>query len=532
MMANANAAGGIPWHFTDESTGQPINPITYSNFWADGRGYQYGNTEPVNGLPQTSPGGGQVSANGDPWQPDTAHMPDLNYIPYLITGSPYQLELLQAQADYAISSNNPAYAQALIPGSQIEYGVINSQSQTRAIAWDIRAIAEAAYATPNSDPLKAAYTTELQDTMASMVQQYIVNGADSANGQFQGFIQGANSPDVSPWQQGYIVTSLAEVAGMNIPQASADAVEMLQYMNNFVSGLFTNASAGFDPIEGTAYWLNTTDPTSGNPYTTWAQLYQGNLASGNIPTPTGVFPNYPTDVQGGYAEIAMAALADEITYTGSPQAIQAYGYVVSQLAYAFAQGGGNEAAAFASNPEWDIMPKLPDGLYLAANQMQIDTSSNNVNLTAQSGNSLLSVVGGGTDTLTGGTGAVNLLYGGTGSDTFVAGAGNDYLFGGSGTNTFIDGVGDDYMSSNGLANTYIFDVAKSGADTIANFNVNTDQIQIAANLNGDGIASVSALLAAATVTNGSTVLHLGPQDEITLLGILNPSTLSHAITIT
>src|SRR6185437_10460305 len=273
-----------------------------------------------------------------------------------------------------ISSMNPAYSQALIPGSTVEYGIGNSGNQTRAIAWDIRAIAEAAYATPDTDPLKAAYTKELQDTMASMVQQYITNGADAANGQIQGFIQGINSPYVSPWQQGYIVTSLAEVAGMNIPQASAEAVEMLQYMNNFVSGLYTNSGAGFNPMAGPAYWLNTTDPTTGAAYTTWAQLYQGNVASGNIPAPTDVFPNFPTDTQGGYAEIAMAALADEITYTSSPQAIQAYGYVVGQIANAFALAGYSETAAFASNPEWDIMPRLPDGTYLSGNQMQIDTS--------------------------------------------------------------------------------------------------------------------------------------------------------------
>src|SRR6185437_4492910 len=162
MLANAAAAGGIPWHFTDESTGEPINPITYSNFWDDSRGYQSGTIEPANGLPNYPSAGGQISSDGDPWVPDTAHMPDLNYVPSLITGSPYQLELLQAQADYAISSMSPSYAQALIPGSDVPFGIINGANQTRAIAWSIRAIAEAAYATPNSDPLKAAYTTELQ----------------------------------------------------------------------------------------------------------------------------------------------------------------------------------------------------------------------------------------------------------------------------------------------------------------------------------------------------------------------------------
>ena len=38
MFADANAAGGIPWHFTDESTGEALNTQTYPNFWDDYRG--------------------------------------------------------------------------------------------------------------------------------------------------------------------------------------------------------------------------------------------------------------------------------------------------------------------------------------------------------------------------------------------------------------------------------------------------------------------------------------------------------------
>src|SRR4029077_3687110 len=32
MMADANASGSIPWHYTNESTGEPINGQTYPNF--------------------------------------------------------------------------------------------------------------------------------------------------------------------------------------------------------------------------------------------------------------------------------------------------------------------------------------------------------------------------------------------------------------------------------------------------------------------------------------------------------------------
>ena len=522
MMADAAAAGGIPWHYIDESTGQPINTLTYPTFWADSRGVLV----PASGWPDANP--------ADTWTPDAAHMPDLNYVPYLTTGSPYQLTQLQAEANYALSSTPPTWgSQWLIDGKYPAGFVLDGFNQIRAEAWDLREVAEAAYLTPNNDPLKTYFVSQLQSNMQALVQQYIVDGIDSKYGQIQGFVgYNAGLLEVAPFEEDYLVTSLAEVAGMGIPQASAQAVQMLKWMDNFVAGLFTNGPNGYNPLNGTPYWLAITDPTTGTPYATWAQFQSANVTLGNLSAnPTGL-ADYPLDTQGGYPAIAAAALADEITYTQMPRAIQAYGYVVSQIAYAFAQAGQSETAAYQLNPEWSQMPKLPDGVYLTRSQMQIDTSTNNnVTLTANGGDSLLSVVGSGTDTLNGGTGAVDLFYGGTGNDTFNPGTGNDYLFGGSGKNTFNDNTGNDYYRSGGTANVYWFGEDHSGHDSINAFHTNTDKLDVAANLNGNGITTASQLIAAATVSNGSTVLHLSAQDDITLLGISSPSSISTALAV-
>jgi len=165
--------------------------------------------------------------------------------------------------------------------------------------------------------LKSYFVAELDTNMHSLVTQYITNGADSAYGQLTGFIQGANYHAVVPWQQDYIVTALADIAAMNIPQASADAIAMLKYMNNFVSGIFTNGNNGYAPLDGAPYTLQTNDPTTGAAYTTWAQFYQGNVASGYIVPQATDIGNSATDTQGGYPVIARAALADLITYTQS-----------------------------------------------------------------------------------------------------------------------------------------------------------------------------------------------------------------------
>src|SRR5262249_30801672 len=264
---------------------------------------------------------------------------------------------------------------------------------------------------------------------------------------------------------------------------------------------------------------------------TWAQFYQGNVASGNITPQTTEFPYFPTDAGGGYAVIAKAALADLITYTHSPQAIQAYGYVVSQIAYAFGQAP-SEAAAYQSDPIWSQMPRLPDGVWLQNSQMQIDTSgASTVSLTAHGGDSLLAVVGNGTATLTGGTGGCDLLFGGSGPTTLRAGTGNDYLFGGSRPTTFVDRTSNNYLHRGTRSHTYQFTGNGSGHDTIANFNLNTDHLQIGTNLNGNGVTTAAQLIAGATVSNGNTMLHLSPNDDITFLGITQPSSLINSILI-
>jgi hypothetical protein len=575
MMADANVSGGVPWHYIDASTGEPVNAQTYPMFTIQENFPQYGFIQPSNGWPT-------YGANGDPWTPDAAHMPDLNYIPYLVTGSHYQLELLQAQADFAITSVLNS-GTALDTSGTVPLGFADSFSgngniyssngnQLRAVAWELREVAEAAYITPDDDSMKSYFTNELDIAMKGLVQEYVVDNINGIYGQLNGFLQGSSGPNtgtITPYEEDEMVTALGAVAGMGIPQASAEAVQMLAYMNNFVSGVFTHGSSGFNPLDGTAYWISVNDPTSTAPYTSWSQFFNANVNStwqqGNVgipATPTELI-NWPTETGGGYGPVAKAALADEITYTGSPQAIQAYGFVVSQIAYAFSlggstfsvQGGPTESAAYQYYPEWSIVPRLPDGVYLQNSQMQIDTSNAAaVNLTATGGDALLAVVGSGTATLTSDSaaGGSALLYGGSGPTTLIAAGGNDYLFGGgSGSSyvydssgasqfgpqqstTFVDGTGNDYMYGGTGANIYEFkqsNTAGARSTTIANFNINSDELRIAANIDGNGITSASQLLSSATVSNSSTVLHLSPNDDITLLGINQPSSLLNHIIV-
>src|SRR5262249_32432417 len=96
MLANADAAGSGPWHFRDEATGQYVSIDQHPKVWIDSRGADT-STLGADALPTPySPGGG--------WTPDGSHTPSLTYVPYLVTGSHYYLDELQAQASYQLAS--------------------------------------------------------------------------------------------------------------------------------------------------------------------------------------------------------------------------------------------------------------------------------------------------------------------------------------------------------------------------------------------------------------------------------------------
>jgi Ca2+-binding RTX toxin-like protein len=162
--------------------------------------------------------------------------------------------------------------------------------------------------------------------------------------------------------------------------------------------------------------------------------------------------------------------------------------------------------------------------------MQIDTSNDStITLTATGGDSLLSVVGNSTAILIGGSGGTDLLFGGGGPTTLIVGTGNDFLFAGTGATIFIDNRGDNYMKGGSGADTFTFADVNSGHDIIANFKTGMDVLKITANLSTSEVTSAAELVSDSSVVDGSTVLHLGPDHDVTTRGIDTPSTLVNSI---
>jgi VCBS repeat-containing protein len=125
--------------------------------------------------------------------------------------------------------------------------------------------------------------------------------------------------------------------------------------------------------------------------------------------------------------------------------------------------------------------------------------------------------GDGSDSLCGGAGADSLL-GGAGDDTLYGGAGDDVVIGGSGDDMLWAGAGDDLLTGGAGADSFYFG-ASSGNDTITDFNVDEDSLNLAAR----GFADLAAVEAAASdsVQDGENglLIDLGSSESVFLIGL-------------
>jgi Ca2+-binding RTX toxin-like protein len=486
MLANADAAGSVPWHFIDEATGQPISIAQHPNVWIDYRGADPSNSDAI--AQPYNPGGG--------WSPDNAHSPSLTYVPYLMTGSHYYLDELQAQASFEMA--------AIWPGDRGPTGLLDGGGlQLREQAWVLRDLGDAAYITPDSNPMKGYFNDLVNRNLADYVSKHVTHPVPGVQGWLPGGDSGGGT-QVAPWQEDFMSLEV----GMMQQRGFANAGTLLNWMNNAVSGRFINGANGYDPLAGPAYYLTVFD-TNGNPLPSWKSIYTASFGS-SPPTLTQFIDGSFPDTSYGYAANARAALAGIIRQSGSPDAIEAYGFVVAHQTA--------QLSVYQDDPTWNLMPRFSDGTDLTYANIHVATSSTGTTMVGQDVDQLL-YGGTGNDTLTGGA-RIDWLYGDKGNDTLNGGAGNDYLFGGEGNDRLIGGTGNDYLKGNAGADTFVFGENQSGHDTVADFTPGQDHLEIKQNLNGNGLTTAAQVIAGATTDQaGNVVLHLGGQNDVTLLGV-------------
>jgi hypothetical protein len=271
------------------------------------------------------------------WTMDDAHQPSLSYYPYLLTGSQYYRDELAMQAAFVLMSYPEDYrggAQGYIMGKNGE-----SWEQVRALAWGLRTLANAAFILPASYPMRGYFETKLKANLAKLTQLFIQDRKMKAAGPLEGWVTGAYRPEnaTAPWQQGYLAVVLTWVNDMGY----GDAGKMVDWMSNFLAGLFTSGDQGFDPMRGAAYIVIVSDPKDGRLVNNWGEAFK---ASELDQKPDKEIVELWQD----YGRIMQAALGGALSINHAPRVQKAYDLVQSRtdkVTYRYSRGDPTFAIA-------------------------------------------------------------------------------------------------------------------------------------------------------------------------------------------
>ncbi|HVZ91821.1 MAG TPA: hypothetical protein VG843_09230 [Rhizomicrobium sp.] len=308
MLANADAAGSIPWHIripTKGNTNMPATLDAYPTLWLDPRGGAY---------PGVLPEAFQQQSNG--WTIDNAHQPSLVYVAYLLTGSQYYRDELEQQAAYDLLTYDPDYrgqASGYIMGTSGQ-----AWEQVRDLAWTLRTVANASYVLPTNHKLRHYYNDKLENNLSKMVDLYSKQRTMKGAGELEGWMPGnyGTVGATAPWQQSFLAATLAWSRDMGFSGAGKVGI----WMTNFLAGLFTNKDEGFDPERGACYYLDVEDPNTLKLLTTWKQAYDE----------TGLGSETQQQIDDdwtAYGWVYSAGVGAVYYLSGSPTAGEAYNYV-------------------------------------------------------------------------------------------------------------------------------------------------------------------------------------------------------------
>ena len=370
MMASADGSGSWNMHYRDETTGAPVRTDNEANkrITTHWNGQNQGPLP----VPRFTPTGGAQIYSHDP-----AHLPSLAYLPYLVTGDRYYLEELQfwaATDPLETSPENHGLGQGLMRWHQL-----------RGQAWGLRTLGDAAYATPDADPMKAYFVKQVDNNVNFYYQTYVVGnpnnlGAYDGSGENSFFpvdaqtgIQGA-----SPWQDAYFTWAFGYLTELGFDKARP----VFEWKAKFSTGLLTDP--GYCPIMSTAYGIgNLRNGVGGKVYSTFADLYKANYGGDTIPNDAYEFRNGPPGVkfinlpcgsqaQGDYLSLINGGTfgwpaGRFIGYADFVLGIPAMVQPAVALSATLNTPDGRKAwnvfdkrllkADYSKNPQWDIIPR-------------------------------------------------------------------------------------------------------------------------------------------------------------------------------
>jgi hypothetical protein len=361
VQRNGYTAGRYAIHYRDETTNKTLLFSTYPTRTIRDQAGCGLNNAPGNGGDQTP----SVSGTAPPsW--DVPHSPQLGYMAYLITGRFYHVETVQFEATFNY----------LAQGADLNYGrngalnifepYLDGQDQTRARAWNMRALALALSATPDSDTaLRGEFKTSVQANIDRVYSRYI---AQTNN--IMGWVQPGEDGYVgswrvgAPWQQDFVTAAWGYLLTLGLPLDAGyqtKAAGFFAWKAQSIIGRLGLANVGFDWRFASQYDMtfsvaNYPDYRNGTAagfYSDWASLYAdakarsastfdnsaSNALGGNTPPGAGASSSFWANLQPAIAYAVRHAV---------PGALVSYGRMTN----------ANNWASFASSivPVWSVIP--------------------------------------------------------------------------------------------------------------------------------------------------------------------------------
>ena len=323
MMVHADIAGGVPIHYRDAASDQPLDLERHPGVTT-----LFGQSSPADALPA-------MVDKESIWSPDIAHQGSFAFVPYLISGDAYHLDEVMFWASWNLATYNPGYRGQ-------GQGLLHSE-QVRGQAWGLRSLGEAARAVPDAHPMKAYFESRLANNLAWYKAKYREGGDTSPLGAMS---NPYDTTTIGPWQGdffGLVVSQLAQ-------DGHADARAVFEWMSRFNVGRFMHEQdAGYCVAKAPAYYVAIKN-SNGTYIDNWRDLFQRNwpgvTCSADLPLDPSSYP----DSSLGYAANARAMLASSAN-AGHAEALQVYRDWVTRTP--------RIRDAFLQDPTWAVVPYWP-----------------------------------------------------------------------------------------------------------------------------------------------------------------------------
>jgi all-beta uncharacterized protein len=273
VMANGDLAGSWPIHVREPENAVPAGLGSEHLMSVDQEPgvWLFAGGTGIKGSPMPMPeyGSGVPGPGQSPLGPSNAHVPDLAFVPYLLTGDRYYADEMAFWANHGMLATNGHGAQGLLTGNEV-----------RGLGWVLRNMAEAAAYYPDASPVKAYLAQKVVNNL-NWLDTLARNLKTASNPLWIVYAWTKYDRPEGPqyfthWENNYAAYGIdrAVKLGFAADNAYRDAVNDLQLK-------FFTSEPDYPRLEGAPYAIpyGTLNGTSVTFFTTMAQFAPGAIAN-------------------------------------------------------------------------------------------------------------------------------------------------------------------------------------------------------------------------------------------------------------